>query len=497
MQEKTEKKGLRCAIYIRVSTSEQAMHGKSLSAQTEYLTRYAKEQHMEIIGIFADEGKTARKNFKDRKAIKKLLEHVKQNQVDIILFWKMDRWFRNVSDFYKVQDILDAHHTKWIAVAEPNMNLETREGRLNLNIMLSINQNETDTTSERIRFVNEASVQQGKVITGSQPFGYKIQNSHGIRQIVKDRQTEAIVQEFYRHYLIHHSKRGAFLHLTRTYGPVITMRQIDSLCSNSMYSGLYRGNPNYCPPYLTPEQWEDLQWIKKHNIKKYASQELSKEVYLFPGLISCPVCGRSLGCNRVTKKQHTKQMPDFTAIYRYYRCQNWVHKRTCSYSKLANEATIERFLLNCVDKELSGYYIHFQRIQVKSDTDTALEKWKPNQAKIQQELERLNWLFQKGRISKERYEMDFQILDKQLMKPDGKPDEVRNFDNSETFRSDNANQTIHTAQAVDTAQAILTGGWKCIYNHLSRENKQAFWRCLVKEIQLNEDNSFVKAIVFL
>ena len=31
----------RCAIYIRVSTSEQMMHGKSLEAQREYLERYA------------------------------------------------------------------------------------------------------------------------------------------------------------------------------------------------------------------------------------------------------------------------------------------------------------------------------------------------------------------------------------------------------------------------------------------------------------------------
>lgn len=89
---------------------------------------------------------------KKRKAIRELLQIVEQEKIDVILFWKMDRWFRNVSDFYKVQDVLDAHNVRWIAVAEPNINLDTREGRLNLNIMLSIGQNEVDTTSERIRF---------------------------------------------------------------------------------------------------------------------------------------------------------------------------------------------------------------------------------------------------------------------------------------------------------------------------------------------------------
>ena len=35
----------RCAIYIRVSTAEQMMHGKSLEAQKHYLTNYAKEHN--------------------------------------------------------------------------------------------------------------------------------------------------------------------------------------------------------------------------------------------------------------------------------------------------------------------------------------------------------------------------------------------------------------------------------------------------------------------
>ena len=55
----------RCAIYIRVSTSEQMMHGKSLEAQREYLERYAKEHNMIVVGIYADEGKTARKELKN------------------------------------------------------------------------------------------------------------------------------------------------------------------------------------------------------------------------------------------------------------------------------------------------------------------------------------------------------------------------------------------------------------------------------------------------
>ena len=107
---------------------------------------------MRVVGVYADEGQTARKELKKRKAIHSLLDAVKQNEVDVILFWRMDRWFRSVSDFYKVQDILDEHGCTWISTSEPNINMETRDGRLNLNLVLTIGQNEVDTTSERIRF---------------------------------------------------------------------------------------------------------------------------------------------------------------------------------------------------------------------------------------------------------------------------------------------------------------------------------------------------------
>ena len=196
------KKILRCAIYIRVSTSEQMIHGKSLEAQRQYLEQYAKEHGMIIVGIYADEGKTARKELKKRKAIRALLEDVKAGKIDVILFWRLDRWFRNMSDFYKVQDILDEYGVRWISASEPGINMETRDGRLQLNVVLSIGQNEVDTTSERIKFVNEASIRQGKVIFGdcNMPRGYKVGIVDGKKCMVKDPEQEEMVNAFYDYF---------------------------------------------------------------------------------------------------------------------------------------------------------------------------------------------------------------------------------------------------------------------------------------------------------
>lgn len=467
---------LRCAIYIRVSTAEQAMHGKSLAAQTEYLTKYANEHGMTITGTFADEGKTARKNFKSRKAIKTLLEHVKHDEVDVILFWKMDRWFRSVSDFYKVQDILDKHNVKWIATAEPNMNMETREGRLNLNIMLSINQNETDTTSERIRFVNDSSVGHGKVISGAQPYGYKISTMDGMKKVVKDPDREAIVKDFFNYYLTHQSKRGSYLYLVDKYGPIITMPQVETICTNSMYSGRYRDNLNYCPAYITELQYMQMLEINERNIKVYASNIGTGEIYLFSGLMRCPICGRKLSANRTTKNSHTGK--PLKKTLRYYRCQNWCYKKTCTYSKIANEATIEAYLLEHIE-EAKDIYLSDEEVCIKNiSAKESVEKKKPDRQKLTAEIERLNNMYQKGRLSEDRYDAEYMRLTVEIQALDELP-------------------KLLPRRSYKELEAILCSGWRDVYDKLSRENKRAFWRSLINEIYLNEDNSFVKTIVLI
>ena len=108
----------RAAIYCRVSTEEQARNGLSLGDQRATLEQYAKSKGMTIVDIYEDAGISARKPYKKRPAILRLLEDVKQKKVDIVLFTKLDRWFRNVGNYYAVQEILDANGVSWQATQE-------------------------------------------------------------------------------------------------------------------------------------------------------------------------------------------------------------------------------------------------------------------------------------------------------------------------------------------------------------------------------------------
>ena len=47
---------LKAALYVRVSTTEQANEGYSISAQTEKLTNYAKAKDYQIVKTYTDPG---------------------------------------------------------------------------------------------------------------------------------------------------------------------------------------------------------------------------------------------------------------------------------------------------------------------------------------------------------------------------------------------------------------------------------------------------------
>lgn len=141
-------KSKRVALYMRVSTEEQARHGDSIEAQRQALRKYAETHNLTVIGEYADEGISGQKPVRKRPALSEMLREVEAGRVDLILFTKLDRWFRSVKLYYQAQDVLDAHKTAWRAILE-DYNTETADGTLKFNIMLSVAQNEAERTSER------------------------------------------------------------------------------------------------------------------------------------------------------------------------------------------------------------------------------------------------------------------------------------------------------------------------------------------------------------
>ena len=178
----------RAALYVRVSTQEQKNSGLSVDSQIDALEKYCEEQGYTVAGIYNDAGISARKKYTKRPALLQLLEDCKKHEIDIILFTRLDRWFRAVAGYYEVQNVLDACKVPWRAIWE-DYETETSQGIFKVNIMLSVAQAEADRDSEKIRSVMEFKRNNKEYIGGKVPVGYRIEG----KKIVKDEKTYRIV----------------------------------------------------------------------------------------------------------------------------------------------------------------------------------------------------------------------------------------------------------------------------------------------------------------
>ena len=448
-------KKIRCALYPRVSTEEQFLKGLSLDAQHKDLTDYANRMGYEIVGIYPDEGISARKPVSKRPALLRLLEDVKQNKIDIILVTKLDRWFRNIKEYQSTEEILQAHNCHWKTIYE-DYDTSTANGQMVVNIMLAVNQNECDRDSERIKAVFEHKKRNQEHLNGPVQFGYKVVNKH----LHKDEERKHIVDDIFRYYFSCFSKRATKAYALEMYGDdAPTGYQIDRMLTSEVYAGMRYGRTGYCEPYITLEQHNQI--LNVCQAKTYPS---TKEPYLFSQMIVCPHCGLKLVA--FTKKHKCKD--GRITESKKYRCDQ---KQRTHTAPCITEKKIEQYLLDhaCIELQKRIYAIK------ESEKDTSKKANKT--VRIKAEIDRLNILFQKGRISIDYYDEQYEKLERQL---------------SEEEQTD----IIHL-ESYKGIEKILSGNWHDVYDKLDYAHKKTFWKRIIKEIHVDPDTHKICGFEFL
>lgn len=449
---------LRCAIYIRVSTEEQNLNGLSLPAQRQALTEYAKAQRYQIVDVYADEGISARKSMKNRKELLRLLEDVRQNKIDMILVTKLDRWFRNIKDYNITEEILQAHNCHWKTIFE-NYDSSTANGQMVINIMLSVNQAECDRTSERIKAVFDYKRANGQVTSGMcAPYGYTVKEGH----IIKDPAAEAIINDAYTHYFTCFSRRQVIAYLQEKYGPdAPSANKIDKLFINEKYCGRFRDNDHYCEPYISPDDFQRIRQITQSKLRPK-----TEYTYIFSSLLVCPVCGRKL--TGKLKKQKLKDgsytiYPRYTCMVKFDR-----HPAPC-----ISESVVEQYMIDHVLVDLMREKVN---LQTRIRNNAGKNPYK--NAALQQELSRLNSMYQKGRISEEFYDQEYERLETELKQLD---------------------QKQMTAVITRYSRLIKTfsGNWLELYHELDNEHKRTFWKSVIKEIHIDKETRKLCGFEFL
>lgn len=439
----------RVVYYIRVSTEEQKLHGLSLDAQRMKLDEYANEHKYKFIRAYVDEGVSGRKEIKKRPQLQKMLNDAQKNEFDLIIFIKLDRYFRSVAEYHECQKILEAHDIKW-ATTEEKYDLTTANGRAFVNMKLTIAELEADQTGERIKLVNEYKVKEGYALSGAVPFGWCLKKENGHSRVVKHPENHKIVMECIE--LIERNKvvRKSIEDTYDKYELPFTYKVLRNSISTSFLYGFYRGNYNFCEPSMTKERYDNLQSIIQSKIRTIKT----RRIYLFSSLVTCACCG-----SRCTGNFSN---PYGSKEFYSYRCNYKMKRIQCKDKNQISEKNLEAYLLDHLD-DIINDYLHDIELNNKTEKPKKI-----NKKKIIEEMDRLNFMFQKNRISIEKYDIEYAELEKKLKEADS----VSNVEDKD----------------LEPLKKLLNMNIKEIYEILDREHKRAFWQSILKEIIIDGKN---------
>ena len=190
---------LRCAAYTRKSTDEGLEQDfNSLQAQREACEAFIRSQRSEgwiLIPDSYDDGGISGGTM-ERPALKRLMAHIEEKRIDVVVVYKVDRLTRSLSDFSRMVDLFDRHGVSFVAVTQ-QFNTTTSMGRLTLNVLLSFAQFEREVTAERIRDKIAASKKKGIWMGGPLPRGYRVED----RKLMVVPEQAALVRQIYDRYL--------------------------------------------------------------------------------------------------------------------------------------------------------------------------------------------------------------------------------------------------------------------------------------------------------
>lgn len=86
------------AIYVRVSTKEQAEEGESLDAQLAKLGAYCRMRGLVVAHELVERGVTTKRPLSRRPEGQKLLALVRSRAIGAVVIWSLDRAFRNTAE---------------------------------------------------------------------------------------------------------------------------------------------------------------------------------------------------------------------------------------------------------------------------------------------------------------------------------------------------------------------------------------------------------------
>jgi len=229
----------KCAVYVRVSTQDQAKHGISLRAQEEALKNYAKAQDYEIFKVYKDEGKSG-KDIVHRPAMQEMLRDSELRKFQAIFIYKLDRFSRSLMDLITTIEQLKDWGIDFVSLQD-KIETTSATGKLMFHIISAFAEFERNVTSERTKFTMNSKFRGGNLVTKA-PKGYRVVNKE-----LTPTENSYLIQEIYQTF---HNNNISLTQLAKKNN--LSVNGLKKVLSNQTYLGKIKFAGKIIPGKHTP-----------------------------------------------------------------------------------------------------------------------------------------------------------------------------------------------------------------------------------------------------
>ncbi len=519
------KEGMKCAIYVRVST-EMQVDGFSLDAQINTLKCYAEREGMIIVDTYEDAGKSG-KSIEGRPSFKKLLDDIK-NGLDIkyVLVYKLSRFGRNAADILNSIELIQSYDINLIATEEGIDSSQT-SGKLLISVLSAVSEIERENILEQTMNGRREKARQGGWNGGFAPYGYELVNGEFI--IIPDE--AAVVREIYKMFVEENMSANAIAHRLNLQGIERDLKKNRSLINWSLSAikqmlknPIYKGaiafgrrkkvkikgtrddfarveSDNYIlgkgkhKAIISEELWNQAQEKIKSRSKSGPNPAYAR-TYLLSGLLRCPCCGGRMS----SAVNQWKTIDGQAYSSAYYRCRNaWNetgHK--CDYKyrfdmKELDESIIS-FVKNTINKGIFAEKIKEefkQTIDVshlnkeKKQYETKLNQVQNNKKELENKIDYMP-------IDSPHREQKLEDYNKRL---DELYDVIEELENSIKDVDKRIKGIENSSQNYDFIMANLEA-FESLFDKMDDTERRKMITMLIKEINIDKGTQRIKAVKF-
>ncbi len=312
---KLKNQNFKIALYIRVSTEEQAENPEGSIRNQEDRLRQAVtyKNHNgnfgEIKGVFVDAGISA-KDMK-RPKLQELLRAIRSGEIDLVMVTELSRLSRNTRDFIEMWDLMKLHGCGFSSLRE-DFDTTTAAGEMVILQLMNLAQFERRQTSERVEANIAARAARGLYNGGCVPLGYKtIPDRPGFLEI--DKEMAEMVRVAFAAFLREGSLSRAALWLNDNGCRIkrhregggsfkrvghFTVDNLQNILRNKAYIGVktytVRGEKREAkavwPVIIDESTFTRVGEILAKNKSRYKPTKGKRRPYLLSGIIHCQTC---------------------------------------------------------------------------------------------------------------------------------------------------------------------------------------------------------------